>query len=43
MPKRIEAVSKDGLARMSIPTFGLTNAQLKQIKEWKKKIKKKAS
>ena len=40
MAKRIEAISKDGRARMSIPTSGLTKAQIKQVKEWQKKIKK---
>ncbi len=40
MAKRIEALSKDGRARMSIPTLGLTKAQIKQVKEWQKKIKK---
>ena len=39
MAKRIEALSKDGRARMSIPTSGLTKAQIKQVKEWQKKIK----
>ena len=40
MPKRIGAVSKDGRARMSVPTSGLTKAQLEQVKEWRKKIKR---
>ena len=40
MQKRIEALSKDGRARMSIPTSGLTKAQIEQVKEWKKKIKR---
>lgn len=40
MAKRIEAFSKDGRARMSIPTSGLSKAQIKQVKGWRKKIKK---
>ena len=40
MPKRIEAMSKDSRARMSIPTSGLTKAQIERVKEWKKKIKR---
>jgi hypothetical protein len=40
MVKRIEALSKDGRARMSIPTSGLTKTQIKQVKEWQKKIKR---
>ena len=39
MAKRIEAVSKDGRARMSISTSGLTKAQIEQVKEWQKRIK----
>ncbi len=40
MAKRIEALSKDGRARMSIPPLGLTKTQIKQVKEWQKKIKR---
>ena len=40
MQKRIEAISKDSRARMSISTYGLTKAQLEQVKEWRKKIKR---
>ena len=40
MAKRIEALSKDGRAKMSIPTSGLTKEQIKQVKGWKKKIKR---
>lgn len=40
MVKIIEALSKDGRARMIFSTFGLTKKQIEQIKGWQKKIKK---
>ena len=36
--ERINAISKDKKARMSIPISGLTEEQINQVKEWKRKI-----